>query len=933
MAKRNSWTAVKTELARLRNDQRYEFSRPLLDFLEPLVSQPADERDKDFAIGLLTTIKKLQGERRRGADVRTQVENMAGGFIQPDWNVTGNVQQANRDFVINKIKVVFQQYASKLGELEVREAFTPKAVDLNALEAAEQHCRESIKERFAEDARYYIPLVAETTEPVTGQAATQVPHSVRRRRQQIAPEFREWVEEGREIRRVRLDNLREAVDKYPCVILLGDPGCGKTTALQHLAYELAGEKGLLPLPLRLSAFESGMKVEDFIHDGWAGPESADHWNWNSPELAAGLSAYLEAGKLLFLFDALNETPHEGYAECTRALRYFINRWSKKDKGNRFVVTCRVLDYGEELSGLKRVEIQPFSNEQIQRFLRKDLPEIWENLWQKLIEEGNVQRSLLELARNPFMLSIMTQVFSKDRHLGRNRSELMARFTEILMKELAQPKCPPEKWLDIDIQRAALAVMAFEVQHRSGFGTLVKMALAKAVMPERVKPDPKWPAVPSPPDQVLDLAASAHIIEMTGDRSSLRFYHQLLQEYYAAREMLKRDPAGLTKMWQWHWLEKDMPKWIRPKDNYDPLPPPPPTNWEETTIMAAGLMPENDHQLVQALLEVNPVLAGRCLHKGVAEVDAPFRQAVVERLLATISNPEVALRVRIAAGDVLGHLGDPRLGELVSIPAGAFMMGDDEDVDAKPQHEVVLPDYQIGKYLVSNAEFKEFVKAGSYTNKRWWTEAGWRQREEENWTEPRDWDTGQFSKPNQPVISVSLYECLAYCRWRAAETRQSYRLPTEAEWEKAARGTDGRQYPWGNEFEAGRLNSGEGEQTVRTTTPVGIYPTGKGPYGCLDMAGSVWEWTSSLWGEDWDKPEYRYPYDSTDGRENLEAGDDVLRVLRGGSWTSIETTRAALTASGAYRSAGSTAAVFESWSPPSLPPDTRHSGTLDRFEIG
>ena len=361
-----------------------------------------------------------------------------------------------------------------------------------------------------------------------------------------------------------------------------------------------------------------MKVEEFIRDCWAGPESTDHWNWNSPELAAGLSAYLEAGKLLFLFDALNEMPHEGYAERSRAMRRFINRWSTK--GNRFVVTCRVLDYDEELSGLKRVEIQLFSDEQIQDFLRKDLPETWENLWQQLIEESDAQRSLLQLARNPFMLSVMVQVFNTDGRLGRNRSDLMDRFTQILMDELARPRCTPDKWLDAAVQRAALARLAFEIQLRPHLSTTVKKIQAESVMPQQVQPDPNWPALPSPPDQVLDLAASAHIIEMTGDRSSLRFYHQLLQEYFAACEMLKRDPDSLEKMWRWRcWLEKDMPKWIRPEDNYDPLPPPPPTNWEETTIMAAGLMPENDDQLVQALLEVNPVLAGRCLHEGRAEV--------------------------------------------------------------------------------------------------------------------------------------------------------------------------------------------------------------------------------------------------------------------------------------------------------------------------
>ena len=549
-----------------------------------------------------------------------------------------------------------------------------------------------------------------------------------------------------------------------------------------------------------------------------------------------------------------------------------------------------------------------SQEQIEDFVKQELPETWDDLWQELTEEGDSQRSLLRLARNPYMLTVMIDVFEEDGQLGHNRAELMRRFTEILMGR-ARETCSPENCLDADVQRDALAVMAYEIQDRAGFGTLVKTAQAKAVMPEQVQPDPNWPPVPSPPHKVLDLAASAHIIEMTGDKSSLRFYHQLLQEYYAAREMLKQDPDRLENMWRWPWLEEEMPKWIRPEDNYDPLPPPPPTDWEETTILAAGLMPENDDRLVQALLEVNPVLAGRCLYEGQAEVAPQLRQAVVDRLLAAISNPEVALRVRIAAGEVLGYLGDPRLGELVSIPAGAFLMGDDENDAAKPQHELVLLEYQIGKYPVTNSGFKEFIEAGGYTKKRWWTRAGWSRKKENNWTEPRYWDHIGFNKPNQPVVGVSWYECLAYCRWFSAVNGQTYRLPSEAEWEKAARGTDRRQYPWGNEFDAGRLNSGEGEQTVKSTTPIGIYPAGTSPCCCLDMAGNVWEWTSSLreqrsinvwmrligilrrrtdisrilYGGDKTKKAFGYPYDPADGREDLEGGDEFLRVLRGGSW--------------------------------------------------
>ncbi|UCF92121.1 MAG: toll/interleukin-1 receptor domain-containing protein [Desulfobacterales bacterium] len=209
-------SSVQLEFARIRNDEQYAVLRPLLDLLEPLVSRAARQRDKEIDNELRNILKQLQAEPRSGVGGRTHVEKMLGGFIQDDWRVNGDVHQANRDLVINKIKklkVVIEAHRRNLGDLEVREAFAPEAVDLKALDAAEQRCRESIRNRFSEDARYYIPLAGETTEPVKGKAATHVPHSVRRRQQRIAAEFRELVEEVREIRRVRLDSLREAVDK------------------------------------------------------------------------------------------------------------------------------------------------------------------------------------------------------------------------------------------------------------------------------------------------------------------------------------------------------------------------------------------------------------------------------------------------------------------------------------------------------------------------------------------------------------------------------------------------------------------------------------------------------------------------------------------------------------------------------------------------
>jgi len=227
-------------------------------------------------------------------------------------------------------------------------------------------------------------------------------------------------------------------------------------------------------------------------------------------------------------------------------------------------------------------------------------------------------------------------------------------------------------------------------------------------------------------------------------------------------------------------------------------------------------------------------------------------------------------------------------ELILIPAGAFLMGSDPLTDAaarqdeRPQHRVFLPDYYLAQAPVTNAQYAFFIQ---HTRHPVPNRATWRAQEPPP------------GKAEHPVVEVSWHDAVAYCRWLAEVTGKPYRLPTEAEWEKGARGTDGFIYPWGQQWLASHCNSGEAERG--TTTAVGAYPQGRSPYGLWDMAGNVFEWTATLWG----KPSPRrntafhyqaiggpanikpfgYPYQPNDGREAATTDAQSPRVVRGGSF--------------------------------------------------
>jgi formylglycine-generating enzyme required for sulfatase activity len=269
--------------------------------------------------------------------------------------------------------------------------------------------------------------------------------------------------------------------------------------------------------------------------------------------------------------------------------------------------------------------------------------------------------------------------------------------------------------------------------------------------------------------------------------------------------------------------------------------------------------------------------------------------VCHRLVDLLRGGHLSAVERAEAGDVLAQLGDPRFREdawflpdepllgFVEIPEGPFLMGSDPTQDRyardreQPQHEVCLPAYYVARYPVTVAQFRAFVEESGY--------------------EPGETHSLR-GVSNHPVVRVTWYEALKYCDWLTERLRAwdetpellatllreegwAIILPSEAEWEKAARGTDGRIFPWGEQADSERANYND--TGIGTTSAVGCFPDGASPYEVEDLSGNVWEWTRSLWGTEIGKPDFEYPYDPEDGREDLRAADDVRRGLRGGSF--------------------------------------------------
>ncbi len=259
---------------------------------------------------------------------------------------------------------------------------------------------------------------------------------------------------------------------------------------------------------------------------------------------------------------------------------------------------------------------------------------------------------------------------------------------------------------------------------------------------------------------------------------------------------------------------------------------------DTPVPAAEHIPEE----LRPLLKYNGVF----VHHDSLASEMPQFIAAIEHWIPP--NDEYSYRV----------YGDSKamIPPLIRIPTGPFTMGADTNDSEQPAHQVTLPDYSIAAHPVTVEEYRLFVEATKHAPPASAGNIYW---------------TMQLQHKNHPVVNVTWHDAVAYAAWLRDLTGQAWHLPSEAQWEKAARGTDSRLYPWGNEWNPAKANTSEGGR--HATTKIKSYPQGKSSYGVWDMAGNVWEWTASLY----------QPYSKDAHKRYDDLQTPGSRVRRGGSW--------------------------------------------------
>ncbi|MBI5564433.1 MAG: SUMF1/EgtB/PvdO family nonheme iron enzyme [Chloroflexi bacterium] len=735
----------------------------------------------------------------------------------------------------------------------------------------------------------------------------------------------------------------EALAYHPTMVLLGKPGSGKTTLSSYLALNLAeaglGDEAALPrlgsnwpntpvLPVRVILRKFAATLPAGLKQGRA----VQLWQFIAAELTnCGLLA--KTGTILqevaaksgalFIFDGLDEAGDE--VRRTRVLEAVTEFMRGAGQQCRYLLTARPYAWDDSVSlpradGLGAVyRLDDLDPDHINTFIERWYQAVAAIGWslndtpanKTLNLQAAVQRPDLQtLARNPLLLTLMATLHSNLTRLPDDRADLYNEVVDLLLQRWNETSGADLGLLTaLDIPSLRLSSLRETIEQLAFDAHVAAGAQAASVGGPTGRPDTadiSEVALLRAFDPLLkSWDKAAIVVDYIEQRAGLligqgarrgerqfTFPHRTFQEYLAAGHLVNRPNFGAQVV---DLAQAD------------------PAHWREVLILAArcagterGVLAADalvhhlgvDDYLRQHLQPTErdwqaAILAGlQLLEIGLIAIDSRedyrvVRERVARWLQKLIETPRVlTLAERIEAGNTLGRLGDPRFPistapdgtryifpPITAVTAGPFEMGshkdepgayDDEYSKAtkNKRHVVQVDDFSPGVYPITNAEYHCFVTATA--------------REA-----PRHWRNGEVPPglENHPVVYVSWRDALAYGEWLSKLSGTLVRLPTEAEWEKAARWAvskkSARRYPWGDEWDAGRCNTSE--EGPGGTTPVGIYPDGASPSGLLDASGNVLEWVQSKWAD--------YPYNAQDGREDLSG--DESRVVRGGSWIGTE----------------------------------------------
>jgi formylglycine-generating enzyme required for sulfatase activity len=696
-------------------------------------------------------------------------------------------------------------------------------------------------------------------------------------------------------------NLLDLLSATDRLLVLGEPGSGKTVTLERLAWELcSSDSPTVPVLIRLFQYD-GTGLAQWMR---AFLQSTGYLRLDSDQ---ALTAFLKGGdaRCFFLFDGLNEVAPP-YRD--RLVGELV-RWAASYPRHPVILTSRSQD---ELwrrlrrSMVQAVVVQSIGDEQAQAYLVAHLgTEKGNDLYARLDER------LRGMAQTPLVLWLIKEAGAAGESVPGNRGELYARFVSRMLRRDTDRRIDaqiPER-----VKRQAMAALAYYLSvERKLYCSQDKAidVVAQQWGEERAR--------------IVVEACARHGL-LAGDDPLWFAPHQTVQEYFAALALQKVMEQERNLSW-WAKLGREG-RWLVTGQQQGLAGFAADDWWMETFVQLAGLADDADW-LAREVALANPWLAWWCVQEG-REVEEGTRNEIANRSERLLASKRVADRRRAVAAltrmqsdrallpllqaaadsdrevaelaaqalaetgeavrtlvteafqgadrqlwritlrylrtqpdDLLcaeipdkvweGILGQP----MIWVPRGSFLMGSDAvtawgaDI-RRLQYQVELPGYWISRYPVTVSVFRAFAEKRGYGSR---------------------YEGALRGRDDHPVTYVDWHDAMAYCRWLTLQSGMPVTLPSEAEWEKAARGTKGRRWPWGDQWDAERCNSAE--SGIGDTTPVGKYsPQGDSPYGCADMAGNVWEWTRSIYKD--------YPYDATDGREDLDA--EGHRVLRGGAF--------------------------------------------------